>query len=55
MCQQAKNEKYNEKCEEIQWLKDAHNLVMYQKIKELKSNRTQCSKIIKSEEGKLFA
>ena len=54
MCRKAKNEYYNEICNEIESLDKAHNPKMFQKVKQLRPRKLQSAEGVKNKDGKVL-
>ena len=54
MCRKAKNEYYNEICNEIESLEKAHNPKMFQKVKQLRPRKLLSAEGVKNKDGKML-
>ena len=54
MCRKAKNEYYNEICNEIESLDKEHNPKMFQNVKHLRPRKLQSAEGVKNKDGKVL-
>ena len=54
MCRKGKNEYYNEICNEIESLDKAHNLKMFQKVKQLRLRKLRSAEGLKNIDGEVL-